>query len=171
MQRPPVFATLAFLALPFAAACGDPAGPEATTLIDISPAPAATGVATTTALTFTFSRPMMSGMEQYLDLHQGGIGGPVIPMSCGWDAGQTTLTCTPAAPLAPGTQYTVHLGTGMTDESGGMVTMQHWTGMGGQWATGGMMGGSHAGQATGMMGAPWRHGSDHYGMLFEFTTT
>lgn len=166
---------LALLAVPFMAACSEGAMHDSTNdgplLTDISPAPSATGVATSTRLSFTFSRPMMPGMEQYLDLHLGGIGGPVVPLTCGWNAGQTTLTCIPAAPLAPGTRYTVHMGGGMMDESGRMVSMEDLTAMGGQWATGEMVGGGHSGQPAGMMGPGWRHGSGHYGMLFEFTTS
>ena len=101
---------------------------------------------------------MLAGMEQYMDLHQGGIAGPTVPMGCVWSPDQTTLTCTPATPLAAGTQYTIHVGAGMTDAQGGMMTMDGWTTMGGQWATGGMMGGTHAGQPMGMMGPGWKHG-------------
>jgi hypothetical protein len=162
---------LAILAVLLAAACSDAAGPDTTTLAAVSPAPAATGVPPSATLTLTFSRPMLSGMEHYVDLHQGGVGGPVVPMTCTWNAGQTALGCTPAAPLAPGSQYTLHVGGGMTDERGRMMTVENWTSMGGQWATGGMMAGGHAGQPAGMMGSGWMHGSNHYGMLFEFTTS
>lgn len=161
---------LVLLASPLMAGCSDAGGPDSTTLVDVSPAPGATAVATSTTLSLTFSQPMMAGMEQYLDLHPGGIGGPVVPLTCGWNPEQTTLTCTPSAPLTPGTQYSIHMGGGMTDESGHMVNVQNWTTMGGEWATGGMMGGTHAGQPVGMMGSGWRHGTD-YGMVFEFTTS
>jgi len=161
---------MALLALPLAAACSDTTGPDAATLTGLSPAPASTGVATTTPLTFTFSRPMLAGMEQYLDLHQGGVGGPIVPMACSWDTGHTTLTCIPAMPLSPATQYTVHMGGGMSDANGRKMTMENWTTMGGQWATGGMMGGTHAGQPVGMMAPDWRHGPGDYGMLFVFST-
>ncbi len=170
MSRTRVLCTLAVLALALTAACGNPAGPDATSLTGISPAPAATGVAITTPLTLTFSRPMMPGMEQYVDLHQGGVGGLLVPMTCDWNAEQTTLTCTPAMPLSPATQYTVHMGGGMSDENGRKMTMENWTAMGAQWATGGMMGGTHAGQPVSMMAPGWRHGSGDYGMLFGFTT-
>jgi hypothetical protein len=57
----------------------------------------------------------------------------------------------------------------MTDSQGHMMDLDNWTTMGGQWATSGMMGGTHAGQPMGMMGAGWTH-DGHYGMLFVFTT-
>jgi hypothetical protein len=42
---------------------------------------------------------------------------------------------------------------------------QYGMGMGGQWATGGMMGGQ-----TGMMGTGWHNSNGSYGMVFGFTT-
>ena len=160
---------LAGIATVALAACSDSTGPGTATLTAVSPAPAAAAVAPSTAITLTFGQATMAGMEQYMDLHQGGIAGSTIPMACGWSADQTTLTCTPTNPLAAGTQYTIHVGAGMTDAQGDMMTMDGWTTMGGQWATSGMMGGIHAGQPVGMMGAGWKHGG-HYGMLFTFTT-
>jgi hypothetical protein len=144
--------------------------PATAALSSVAPAPAAIAVAPATAITLTFSQPMMAGMEQYVDLHHGGFGDPVVPMSCGWNGDRTVLTCTPGSPLASGTQYTIHVGAGMTDDHGDMMDLDNWTGMGGQWATGGMMGGGmHAGQPVGMMGQGWTQGT-HYGMLFTFTT-
>ena len=144
--------------------------PTSATLAAVSPAPAATGVSPATAITLTFGQPMMPGMEQYMDLHHGGVTGPTVPMSCSWSPDQRTLTCTPTNPLAGGTQYTIHVGAGMTDTLGHMMDMQAWTTMGGQWATSGMMGGTHGGQPMGMMGPGWKNGT-HYGMLFSFTTS
>jgi Big-like domain-containing protein len=149
--------------------CSDSSGPATAQLTAVSPTPAATAVAPSTTITLTFSAPMMTGMEQYIDLHQGGVSGPIVPMACTWSPDGTTVTCTPGAPLAGGTQYTIHMGAGMTDDQGHMMDLDEWTGMGGQWAMGGMMGGTHAGQPIGMMGAGWTHGT-HYGMLFSFTT-
>ena len=151
------------------AACSDSTGPQRVELAAVSPSPAATAVAPTTTITLTFSHPMMAGMEQYIDLHQGGVAGSTVGMSCGWSADGTTLTCAPSNPLASGTQFTFHVGAGMTDGQNHMVDMDRWIMMGGQWATGGMMGGTHAGQPVGMMDAGWKHGS-YYGMLFTFTT-
>jgi hypothetical protein len=114
---------------------------------------------------------MAGGMEQFLDLHLGGIGGSVVPMACAWSPDRTTLTCSPGSPLQPGTTYTIHLGGGMRDQSGHHMDLDPWIGMGGQWVTSDMMGGMHNGQPVGMMGSGWRHGPDHYGMTFTFTTS
>jgi Bacterial Ig-like domain len=168
MVRLPAFLGLAVLAA-VASGCSDSTGPATGTLTTVSPAPAAVAVPPSTDVTLTFGQPMMTGMEQYLDLHQGGIAGPTVPMTCAWNPARTMLTCTPSSPLAAGTQYTIHVGAGMTDDQGHMMDMADWTTMGGQWATGGMMGGTHAGQPVGMMGAGWKHDS-YYGMLFAFTT-
>jgi hypothetical protein len=169
MFRPISLAAMAGIAALTLSACSDSMGPATATLTTVSPTPAATAVATSTTITLTFGQPMMAGMEQYMDLHQGGIGGPAVPMGCGWSPDFTTLTCTPTNPLAAGTQFTIHVGAGMTDGQNQMMDMNDWTTMGGQWATSGMMGGTHAGQPMGMMGAGWKHGS-YYGMLFTFTT-
>ena len=99
-------------------------------------------------------------------LHQGGITGPTTAMTCNWSDGQRTLSCRPGQPLAAATQYTIHVGGGMMNSSGQAVGMdQYGMGMGGQWATGGMMGGQ-----TGMMGTGWMNANGSYGMMFEFTT-
>jgi hypothetical protein len=160
---------LAGIAVAAFSACSDSTGPGAATLSSVIPAPAATAVAASTTIALTFGRPMMAGMEQYMDLHEGDIAGPTVPMSCLWNPDRTTLTCTPGSPLAAGTQYNIHVGSGMTDDHGHMMSMDDWTTMGGQWVTGGMMGATHAGQPMAMMGAGWRQGS-HYGMVFSFTT-
>jgi len=152
-----------------AVGCSDSTGPSTGTFTAVSPAPAATAVAPSTMIRLTFGQPMMPGMEKYMDLHQGGVSGPTVPMSCAWNPDRTVLTCTPASPLAPGTAYTIHVGAGMTDAHGRIVDMGDWTTLGGQWADSGMMGGSHDGQPVGMMGAGWQQGA-HYGMLFTFTT-
>lgn len=159
-------AALAALAL----GCSDSTSPSSGTLAAVSPAPAATAVAPSTTITLTFGQAMMTGMEQYMDLHQGGVAGPTVPMGCAWSPDRTTLTCTPTSALAAGTQYTIHVGAGMSDAQGARMDMDNWTAMGGQWTDSGMMGGTHDGQPVGMMGAGWKHGA-HYGMLFTFTTS
>ncbi|NOT09155.1 MAG: hypothetical protein HOP28_13225, partial [Gemmatimonadales bacterium] len=90
----------------------------ATQLLSISPSGGATGVSTMPDIVFTFNRPMMTGMERYLALHQGGLTGPTMPMSCNWSDGRATLTCRPDRPLAQVSAYTMHLGGGMMDAEG-----------------------------------------------------
>jgi len=162
-------ATIAAIVLT-AAACSDSTAPSSASLSVVNPTPDAVGVSPSTDVTLTFDHQMRNGMEKYVDMHQGGIGGPIVPMTCGWNGGHTTLTCTPMGPLAAGTQYMIHVGCGMTDAQGDPMDFGPWTGRGGEWVTSGMMGGMHAGQPVGMMGAGWMQGS-HYGMIFMFTTS
>lgn len=169
MLRHPLIIGLAAFVTGAATGCSDSTAPASASLTAVSPAPAAVSVAPGTTISLTFAQSMMTGMEQYMDLHQGAIDGPTVPMACGWNADRTLLTCSPSSPLAGGTQYTIHVGAGMTDSQGHMMDLAEWTTMGGQWLTSGMMGGTHAGEPTGMMGAGWKHDS-HYGMLFAFTT-
>ena len=137
-----------------------------TQLLSISPRGGAMGVSTTPDIVFTFSRPMMPGMEQYLALHQGGLSGPTMPMTCSWSDGQTTLTCRPDQPLAQVSAYTMHMGGGMMDSEGQPVGMgRYGMGVGGTWVRGGMMSGRQ-----GMMGSGWMDGHGSYGMAFGFTT-
>lgn len=150
--------------------CSDSTGTTRASLTAVNPTPAATSVPATTPIILTFGQAMMSGMEQYMDLHEGTMAGPIVPMGCGWNPATTVLTCLPTDSLKSGTHYTIHVGAGMADAQGDMMDMSGWTTMGGQWATGGMMGGMHAGQPIGMMGSGWMDGSGHYGMTFGFTT-
>ncbi len=138
----------------------------ATQLLSVSPRGGATAVATASDVVLSFNRPMMVGVEQYVVLHQGGVTGLAMPIQCNWSDGQRTLTCRPTQPLAPASVFTIHMGGGMTDADGQGVGMgQFGMGMGGRWATGGMMG-----SQSGMMGTGWTHSNGSYGMLFEFTT-
>ncbi len=138
----------------------------ATQLVSVSPRGGAMGVTPTAVIVLVFSRSMMSGMEQYLALHQGGPVDPVTPMNCNWSDGRTTLTCRPGQPLARATRYTVHLGGGVMDGSGRHVGMErNGMAMGGRWAARETMGGQ-----LGMMGSGWRHTNGSYGMVFEFDT-
>jgi hypothetical protein len=142
-----------------------------TAFMSVSPAGGAAGMAVGSAITFRFSGAMGGGMEQYVDLHVGDLSGPEVPMSCGWSADRTLLTCTPGSPLASRTMYALHLGGGMMS-AGGMAVdyTTHGPGMGGQWITGGMMPGTHGGMGWGMMGSGWRNANGSYGMEFTFTT-
>ena len=157
---------------PTAPTTGNPSPTASVTaLVAVSPDGGATGVSPGAAMTMRFSGPMAAGMEQYVDLHDGTVAGPVHPMSCTWSADKTTLTCVPGTPLQDHTTYTLHLGAGMMAAGGGTANIDPGTGMGGQWLMGGMMGGVHAGQPMSMMGGDWRGGNGSYGMIFPFTTS
>lgn len=143
----------------------------AAVFMSASPQGGATGVATSTALTFRFGAAMGTGMEQFVDLHVGDLAGPTVPMSCGWSGDRTILTCTPQAALQARTTYALHLGGGMMSLAGQPLDYGQYGGMmGGQWITGGMMGTSHGGGSWGMMGSGWSNSNGSYGMAFSFTT-
>lgn len=143
-----------------------------TSFLSVSPRGGAMGVASNVPLMFQFSGPMGAGMEQFFALHLGGTAGPLMPMSCVWSADRTTLTCTPNAPLDPGTQYVMHMGGGMVDANGRLVDLdQYGMPMGGQWASQGMVGATHGGMPWSGMALGWRHPNGSYGMIFSFVTS
>ncbi len=154
---------------------GDGTGPSAPTtaeLVSVTPTGGSTGVPTAGPMTMTFSRPMMAGMEQYLDLHQGNASGPLVPINCTWSADRLMVTCVPAQPLQPSAPYTFHAGGGMMDADGQAVDLgQDAAQTGGQWLMPGMMGGTHAGAPMSGMGAGWQAANGSYGMTFSFTTS
>jgi hypothetical protein len=178
MQAPWIIHAALALAGSLTMACGEssnPVGPSTSpatpnALLSVSPSGGATQVSQTGPLTMRFSAPMMAGMEQYVDFHEGDAGGPLLPLTCTWSGNRTILTCTPNTALQPNSTYTLHMGAGMVGANGSAVDMGAGTHMGGQWLTGGMMGGMHAGQPMSMMGGDWKGANGSYGMLFTFVT-
>jgi len=145
--------------------------PITTELLTVVPAGGSTGVSTASGVTITFSSPMMTGMEQYLDFHLGDAAGPLVPIMCSWSADRETVTCTPSQPLAPNTRYTIHMGGGMMDADDHPVDLRaHMAGSGGEWFMPTMMHGIHGGTPVSGMGPGWRGMNGSYGMLFSFTT-
>ena len=133
-------------------------------LLSLSPTGGATGVSVGATLSISFSHAMPQGMEQYVDLHEGDIDGPRVPIQCGWSSERTTLACTPDSPLKGRTRYTLHMGAGMRDADDHPVDLSLMgPQMGGQWT----MGASHH---VPMMGNGWRGSNGSYGMSFSFTT-
>jgi hypothetical protein len=117
--------------------------------MSVTPAGGSTGVPTSASIVIRFGGGMAGTMEQYVDLHVGDLAGPTVPMGCAWSADRTVLTCTPSAALQPRTTYVLHLGGGMTTQSGEWIDYgPYGSVMGGQWIMGGMMERSHA-------GSPW----------------
>lgn len=155
-----------------AGACGDdPAAVEENTqLALVSPAGGAVAVDRAGTITVEFNGSMMAGMEQYMVLHEGDVTGPLVAGSWSWAGDRRRVTFSPAAPLKAAARYTLHLGGGMMDADGHTVGLgRNGSGMGGQWATSGMMG-AGMGSTSSMMGEGWRHANGSFGMLFTFTT-
>ena len=78
--------------------------------MSVTPTGGATGVPTSTSITIRFGGAMSGPLERYVDLHVGGLDGPIVDMRCAWSGDRATLTCTPLLPLQPGTTYLVHVG-------------------------------------------------------------
>ena len=170
MLAGPVLAVLAIVTACDGGGTG-PSAPATTQLVSVTPRGGATGVPTAGPLVMTFSQPMMAGMEQYLDLHQGDASDPVVAIDCAWSSDRLTVTCVPVQPLQPNAQYTFHAGGGMMDADDHPIDMdQHAPQTGGQWLMPGMMGGVHAGAPMSGMGAGWQTANGAYGMIFTFTT-
>jgi hypothetical protein len=149
----------------------DIGGTNAPEFMSVSPTGGAAGVAVSTSIVMRFGVAMGVGMEEYVDLHEGNLAGPVVPMSCAWSTDREALTCTPSQPLADRTTYWIHLGGDLMTETGETIDYDAYGPMmGGQWIQGGMMGGSHAGSPWGMMGGDWRNPNGAYGLAFPFTT-
>ena len=173
-------ASAAILALLAATACseGTPSEPEleAPVLLSVVPQGGAMDVDPTGPVVLEFDHAPMSGMEAYADLHLQDLTGPRVTGTWTRDSGGRRLTFTPADPLMPHTEYVVHIGGGMTGPEGMPVDLErHGPGLGGHWATDGMMGGGPGGGMGGGMGghsdAGWRHPENGtWGMVFSFTT-
>lgn len=65
-------------------------------LMSVVPQGGATGVPAMMSALLRFSGPMASGMEPFVDLHQGGLDWAVVPMSCSFEG-----TGAPAQRLGP----------------------------------------------------------------------
>jgi hypothetical protein len=140
-------------------------GQGSTVVTSVIPAGGASAVDPGGPIEVVFSDPLAAGMETYVALHQGDIAAPVVSGVWTWSEDRTHLTFVPAAPLAPRTTHTIHLGGRLRDADGGVISYEHCTSRhGGQWATGQMMG---AGNLLGRSGC---HASGAYGIVFAFTT-
>jgi len=150
--------------------------PGATAFVSVVPVGGDTDVDPNAPVVIQFDHAMQTGMEMYAALHEGDVTGPEVAGTWTWSDDDTVLTFTPDQPLLRGTQYTVHLGGGMTDAHGGFVDLEsHGSDMGGDWATddmmmgGGMMGGGMMDGGP-HMGEGWEHSNGSFGMVFSFTT-
>lgn len=155
------------------------AGPDpGAVLLSVTPPGGASGVPGSTPIVLRFAAAMGAGMEQYVDLHAGGLSGATVPMSCRWSGDRTTLTCTPQGPLAGRTPHVVHVGGGLMTEAGRPVDCDRYgAGQGGRRVMEEWMGPGHGappwgggGPARGGMPPGWRGPDGSYGMAFAFTT-
>jgi len=141
-------------------------------LLRVSPQGGATNVDTNTGVEVDFDQPMADGVEELCSLHLGGLDGEEVPGAWDWSEDRQVLTFTPHDPLQLDSEYTLHVGGGVTDVDGHVMDFdQHGFDMGGHWVdedmldTGGMMMGGHS-----HMGDGWQHDNGTYGMAFSFST-
>ena len=145
--------------------------PGATAFVSIVPVGGDTDVDPNAPVVIRFDHAMPMGMEMYAALHEGDVTGPEVAGMWTWSDDDAVLTFTPEQPLLRGTQYTVHLGGGMTDAHGGSVDLDsHGSHMGGDWATDDMMMGGGMMDGDSHMGEGWEHANGTFGMVFSFTT-
>ncbi len=148
---------------------------EPAALLSVTPRGGATDVGVATTVMVRFDHAIHDHMTAYAALHEGDVNGPDVPGTWALSEDGTVLSFSPDAPLEPATQYTIHLGGGMTDAQGRHVNLENnGMDMGGEWATGSMMSGGMDGMMDGRhphMGDGWQHPSNgSYGMLFTFMT-
>ncbi|MCA9839099.1 MAG: Ig-like domain-containing protein [Trueperaceae bacterium] len=98
----------------------NPPDTTAPTVDTNSPADAATGVASTTNISLSFSEPMSrSSVEAAFSVN------PPVTCSFAWSADDTLLTCVPGAQLATSTAHTVSLANTATDKAGNALAAPH----------------------------------------------
>ncbi len=138
----------------------------ATQLASVIPAGGSWNVDVSAPVILEFTHAIMVGMENYMLLHESNVQGPIVAGTWTWSPERTRATFVPDSPLRSESRYVIHVGGGMMDADGqGIGFGDHGSHMGGQWASGSMMGGSGT-----MMGTGWRHANGTYGMVFTFTT-
>jgi hypothetical protein len=156
-------------------ACSDddltnpPAG-DTTALVAVIPQGGSTDVDPAATFVMEFDDSMQDGMEMYASMHTGDVMGPEVDGIWTWSENHTHLEFNPTQDLMPGTEYTMHMGGGMMDAAGHVLDLEtHGPGMGGEWATDGVMnpggGGGHPHTGEG-----WQHSNGSSGMLFSFST-
>jgi hypothetical protein len=89
--------------------------PHAPTVGTVTPAAGATGVATTTAVSATFSITMTAATVNGSTVTLTGPGGASVPATVSYNASTLTATLTPSSALAAHTTYTVRCDTGIRD--------------------------------------------------------
>ncbi len=138
----------------------------ATQLASVAPAGGTRNIDLNTSVIVEFTHPIMSGMEAYMRLHESNVEGAIVAGTWTWSPERTRVTFIPDSPLRSRSQYALHVGGGTMDADGQEIGFgDHGSHMGGQWASGNMMGSSGD-----MMGSGWRHANGTYGMVFTFTT-
>jgi hypothetical protein len=91
-----------------------------------SPPSGATGVATSTAVTATFSEPVQNVSGSTVKLKLAGTT-TVVPSTVTYDSATKTATLKPDAALSAGTKYAVTLTSGIKDLAGNSLKSTSWS--------------------------------------------
>jgi methionine-rich copper-binding protein CopC len=97
--------------------------PVAPTVVQRAPAPGATGVAATTAVSATFSEPVQ---QPTIAFELRDPGNALVPATLTYDTGTWTARLSPQSPLAYATTYTASL-SGAKDAAGNTMAPLSWT--------------------------------------------
>jgi len=150
-----------------------------TLLLSVQPAAGAVDVSLTTGVKVRFNNSISTNVRSYIALHDGDCPGPVVDGRWTRTPDGTGLDFSPFILLIPGTEYTVHVGGGMTDGSGQVFDLRlHGIPLGGEAATAEMvlgpdgmgMGMDMMGQTITHTGLCWADSDGTYGVVFQFTT-
>lgn len=90
----------------------------------VTPTSGATGVATSSTVTATFSEPVTGVSGSTFTLAQGTT---AVPAAVSFDAASRIATLTPTAALSQGKVYTATLTTGITSATGSAIAGQQWS--------------------------------------------
>lgn len=159
------------MVLVLAACSGTPADVGTTALLEVVPAAGATGVGAAAPIEVRFDRPVAAGSTFPIALQVGDCPGPVVMGVWSRTADGLGLRFEPAQPLDPTTQYSIHVGGGITDSEGSIVDLElHGPGLGGTWVTRDMVMGMMGMGMEQHSGPEWLYPNDMYGLAFVFTT-
>ena len=150
-----------------------------TLLLSVEPAAGAVDVSLTADIEVRFDHAVPPAMRSLIALQVGDCPGPVVGGIWSLTPDQMGLRFVPAVPLIPGTEYTVHVGGGMTDPFGMPFDLAQHP-LGGESVTEAMvlgpdgigmgMGMDMMGQTITHTGTGWAHSDGTYGLAFMFTT-
>lgn len=135
----------------------DPSIPASIRLVGILPRDSV-AVDSIARVQVTFSGPLASGMEDYIDVHEGSITGPVVSLNCSQTGTGAIVNCSPRPPFAweAGTEYWVHVGGSLKGRNGGAVDLTSiGTALGGRIVTTEELGAGAHPAATDSLGGGW----------------
>jgi hypothetical protein len=156
----------------FVACSGTPTEVDSTALLTVVPVAGASNVDINATIEVRFDKPPTPGTMHPIALQVGDCPGPVVMGLWSGTADGLGLQFEPSQPLDPSTQYTIHIGGGITGSAGGIVDLElHGPALGGAWVTREMVMGM-VGMGMGPLhsGPEWLYPNGMYGLAFAFTT-